>query len=481
MTAKIFLAHAREDKLQVRKLYADLATYGLDPWLDERDLLPGHIWKDEIAKAIHEARIFLACLSSRSVGKIGYVQNEFRLALSALGERPPGSIFLIPVRLDECNVPDLRIPDRGLSFQDIQWVDLWEDGGFHRLIKAIEHAIDAPTCRQASRAKDPTADLSSAPTAESLKDRLVRMVAAEISRREKYLDFHRSSVGIFHIQFALAIHDHVHGKRVLNIMIEDDAAKRGGFFRGYIGQVAAMIGETTIAYDMIRLLADEIDKYNNQQAYAAANILLRLNDKIAATQLLRRLQTDNPYPALHVALGLEDKEAMYRIVKNILEVHGLGTSAIDIKGETTDDILKVIPYVPGLKNQLLNYIVETWEFGEVDIRDVALAGKIAAALGEQSYATEAIELCREELTYQDDGIVAAGVIAAMLHDTALAEELIEEYLKLEGANMAYVGVILAFVCRQEPRATLALVDRYEKNSPEGTPYMAMQILKVLYP
>ena len=141
MAPKIFLAHAREDKPQVRKLYADLTARGLDPWLDEVDLVPGQIWKEEIPRAIRQAGIVLACLSSRSAGKVGYVQNEFRLALSAFGERPPGSIYLIPVRLDECDVPDLQIPDRGLSLQDIQWVDLWQENGFDSLVKAIERAL----------------------------------------------------------------------------------------------------------------------------------------------------------------------------------------------------------------------------------------------------------------------------------------------------------------------------------------------------
>lgn len=138
---KIFLAHAREDKAQVRKLHAELKARGFEPWLDEVDLMPGQIWKVEIPKAIRAAGLFLACLSSRSVEKVGYVQNEFRLALTAFGERPPESIYLIPVRLDDCEVPDLQIPDRGLGLRDIHWVDLWQDGGFDRLVVAIEHAL----------------------------------------------------------------------------------------------------------------------------------------------------------------------------------------------------------------------------------------------------------------------------------------------------------------------------------------------------
>ena len=47
---RIFLAHTHEDKLQVQKLYFDLKARGLDPWLDEVDLMPGQIWKVETAQ-----------------------------------------------------------------------------------------------------------------------------------------------------------------------------------------------------------------------------------------------------------------------------------------------------------------------------------------------------------------------------------------------------------------------------------------------
>lgn len=145
MASRIFLAHAREDKARIRELYAELEAKGFEPWLDEEDLRAGQVWKTEIPKAIQEAGVFVACLSSYSVEKIGYVQNEFRLALSAFGERPPGAIFLVPVRLDDCEVPDLQIPDRGLSLRDFHWIDLWQPGGLDKLIRDLEHALGRST------------------------------------------------------------------------------------------------------------------------------------------------------------------------------------------------------------------------------------------------------------------------------------------------------------------------------------------------
>lgn len=149
--ARIFLAHASEDKPAVRELYRELKARGFDPWLDSEDLMPGQVWKIEIPKAIREASVFLACLSSRSIAKRGYVQKEFRTALNTFGELPPGSIYLIPVRLDDCEVPDLQIPDLGLGLRDVHWVDLFAEDGLDRLLRALtdgagivpdEHATD---------------------------------------------------------------------------------------------------------------------------------------------------------------------------------------------------------------------------------------------------------------------------------------------------------------------------------------------------
>lgn len=140
-TGQIFLAHASEDKETVRQLYHRLVRCGFNPWLDEIDVLPGQNWQLEIPQAIDRSDIVIACISRNSVGKTGYVQKEFRLALNTYAQKPPGSIFLIPVRLDQSEVPDLQIPNLGVRLRDIQWIDLWKDFGFDWLLHAIGQAL----------------------------------------------------------------------------------------------------------------------------------------------------------------------------------------------------------------------------------------------------------------------------------------------------------------------------------------------------
>ncbi len=134
---QIFLAHASEDKPAVLALHERLKQAGYKPWLDEKDLIPGQIWRDEIPKAIEASQIFLACLSGKSANKQGYIQRELRIALDILGEMPPGTIFFIPMRLEECEIPDLRSAEVGLKLRDIHRLDYWKEDGFEQLERAI--------------------------------------------------------------------------------------------------------------------------------------------------------------------------------------------------------------------------------------------------------------------------------------------------------------------------------------------------------
>lgn len=102
---KVFLCHSSGDKPAVRDLYQRLLTDGFEPWLDEEDLLPGQHWELEIPKAVRAADAIVVCLSQSSITKEGYVQKEIGEALDVATEKPEGTIFLIPLKLEACEIP----------------------------------------------------------------------------------------------------------------------------------------------------------------------------------------------------------------------------------------------------------------------------------------------------------------------------------------------------------------------------------------
>jgi formylglycine-generating enzyme required for sulfatase activity len=132
--ARIFLSYAREDESQVRGVYRRLLDAGFEVWMDKINLLPGQRWQQEIPHAIRHSDFILIFFSKHSVAKRGYVQREFRLALDTLEEMPPDAIHTIPIRLDDCQIPE--------QFRHLQWSDLSEAGEFDRIVQALRWGME---------------------------------------------------------------------------------------------------------------------------------------------------------------------------------------------------------------------------------------------------------------------------------------------------------------------------------------------------
>ena len=126
---KVFLCHSSSDKPRVRALRRQLLDDGCLPWFDEEDILPGQDWDREIRLAIRASDIVLVCLSGESINKVGYLQKEIRNVLDAADEQPEGTIFVIPARLEPCEVPE--------RLRRWQWVNLFETNGYSRLLLAV--------------------------------------------------------------------------------------------------------------------------------------------------------------------------------------------------------------------------------------------------------------------------------------------------------------------------------------------------------
>jgi TIR domain len=103
---QVFLCHASEDKPAVRELFRRLKSDGFSPWLDEEMIYPGDDWDLEIRRAIKRSNVVIVCLSEKSVDKRGYVNKEIKMSLDVADEMPEGKAFVIPLKLEGCEIPD---------------------------------------------------------------------------------------------------------------------------------------------------------------------------------------------------------------------------------------------------------------------------------------------------------------------------------------------------------------------------------------
>ena len=104
---------------------------GLEPWLDEESLLGGDKWKIAIKDAIRNSSYFVPLLSSKSVGKIGYVQTELKEALEVVLEFPQKKRYIIPARLE-----DIRVDEKLSELHIIDLFHNWQQG-IQRILKSI--------------------------------------------------------------------------------------------------------------------------------------------------------------------------------------------------------------------------------------------------------------------------------------------------------------------------------------------------------
>jgi formylglycine-generating enzyme required for sulfatase activity len=135
----MFLCHSSGDKPTIRDLYVRLRNDGFEPWFDEESLRPGQDWDYEIRKAVCASDIVIVCLSRSSITKAGYIQKELGFALDIAHQQPEGNIFVIPVKLEECDVPE--------RLKKWHWVNLLKQDGYSQLIESLNLCASQKDCK----------------------------------------------------------------------------------------------------------------------------------------------------------------------------------------------------------------------------------------------------------------------------------------------------------------------------------------------
>lgn len=141
-----FISYASADSPLVDGLQERLKAAGVHVWRDTSDLSPGQDRRTAIRRAItSDAFVFLACFSLQGLTQATTRQNEeLTLAIDQMRVRRPDQPWLIPVRFDDCAIPDLDVGG-GRTLASIQRADLFGqryEQNLAGLIAAIQRIID---------------------------------------------------------------------------------------------------------------------------------------------------------------------------------------------------------------------------------------------------------------------------------------------------------------------------------------------------
>jgi hypothetical protein len=143
---QIFISYAREDHQAVRHLSDRLRAAGYKPWVDMDYILPGQQWDRVITKALRDSALVIVCLSNLSYDKRGYLQKEIKIALDIADEKTIDDLYILPVRIEECPVPE--------SLSHIHWVDLFGENtqkAWESLFRSLEEATRRMGLRKAAQ------------------------------------------------------------------------------------------------------------------------------------------------------------------------------------------------------------------------------------------------------------------------------------------------------------------------------------------
>ncbi len=130
LNPQLFLSHSSTDKPFVRKLAADLVARDISVWFDEWEIAVGDSLMTKIEEGITSSAYFGIVLSKASVGATGWVRRELETGFAM--ELEKRRVFLLPILLEQCEVPPLLKGKKYANFASDY------ETGLQELVEAIK-------------------------------------------------------------------------------------------------------------------------------------------------------------------------------------------------------------------------------------------------------------------------------------------------------------------------------------------------------
>ena len=138
----IHLCFAPADEARALLLHERLSAAGVRCALADSPGRQSGRRHDAIRRQLRSASRVLVLLSRNSTARGEGLHEQIRIASEVWDEMPPGQAYLIPVKLEECDI--------GEKLAQFHWVNAWEESGWRWLLEQIRDAVPGRAVPHAS-------------------------------------------------------------------------------------------------------------------------------------------------------------------------------------------------------------------------------------------------------------------------------------------------------------------------------------------
>lgn len=112
---KVFVSHSSKDKSIVDRIVSDLENRGISVWYDKSEIKAGDNIVEKVNEGLRDSKYFLIILSPNAI-RSSWVTEETSFAV--LQQIALKGIFVIPILIEDCDIPPLLRPKRYVDFRN---------------------------------------------------------------------------------------------------------------------------------------------------------------------------------------------------------------------------------------------------------------------------------------------------------------------------------------------------------------------------
>ena len=132
---RIFIMYSHADTEYAKKLVGALREAGYNPWYDQDEIVPGQRIAETVSNGIAQSAVALLLVSKNLDLNKELVSRELKAALSSMRSRDDSFSPVIPIRLDDTDVPE--------SLSGVHWLRMGDEAFLERLDKGLKRVLGA--------------------------------------------------------------------------------------------------------------------------------------------------------------------------------------------------------------------------------------------------------------------------------------------------------------------------------------------------